>query len=149
MMLIELYREGFKNLTGVDYSANAVELASQIAKDQDMNIAYKLLDLLNIDDIKQQFEEKTFDIVHDKGTYDAISLHPNNPTDKRKTYIKNLYNLTSNNGLLILSSCNWTEEELCAALVGKFEKFKTIPTPTFKFGGSVGTVVTQIAFKKI
>lgn len=148
MMLVELHREGYRNLTGIDYSANAITLAKQIAADQNMNIAYEVLDLLDSNEIVQKFGTKTFDIVHDKGTYDAISLHPDNPAEKRAQYIANLFKLTSNNGLLILSSCNWTEAELCASLTGKFQLYKTIPTPTFKFGGSVGSVVTQIVFKK-
>lgn len=148
MMLVELYREGYRNLTGIDYSANAITLAKQIAADQNMDIAYEMLDLLNSNEIVQKFETKTFDVVHDKGTYDAISLHPEHPAEKRAQYIENLFQLTSNNGLLILSSCNWTEAELCSSLKGKFQMYKTIPTPTFKFGGSVGSVVTQIVFKK-
>lgn len=149
MMLVELYREGYKNLTGVDYSENAIELAKQIAADQNMEITYNVVDLLNADEIAQKFDGKKFDIVHDKGTYDAISIHPENPAEKRQKYIQSLYNLTSDNGLLILTSCNWTEAELCTSLSGKFALYKTIPTPTFKFGGSVGSVVTQIVFKKV
>lgn len=149
MMLVELYREGYKNLTGVDYSENAIELAKQIAADQDMQITYKVLDLLDDTDITEKFGNKQFDIVHDKGTYDAISIHPENPAEKRAAYIQNIHNLTSDNGLLILTSCNWTETELCTSLKGKFELYKIIPTPTFKFGGSTGSVVTQIVFKKI
>lgn len=149
MMLVELYREGYKNLTGVDYSENAIELAKQIAIDQDMKITYEVIDLLNADEIRQKFDDNHFDIVHDKGTYDAISIHPENPADKRQKYIQSLYNLTSDNGLLILTSCNWTESELCTSLNGKFELYKIIPTPSFKFGGSVGNVVTQIVFKKV
>lgn len=148
MMLVELYREGYKNLTGVDYSANAVELASRIACDQNMKINYEVIDLLNGDEVKQKFGNMKFDVVHDKGTYDAISLHPENPAEKRATYINNLCHLTSDSGFLILSSCNWTETELCSAFSRKFESYRTIPTPTFKFGGSVGSVVTQIVLKK-
>lgn len=149
MMLVELYREGFKNLTGTDYSANAITLAKQIAAHQNMDITYEMLDLLNSDEIVQKFGAKTFDIVHDKGTYDAISLHPERPAEKRAQYVENLFKLTSNNGLLILSSCNWTEAELGTSLSGKFQLHKRIPTPTFRFGGSVGSVVTQIVCKKI
>lgn len=148
MMLVELYREGYRNLTGIDYSANAIALAKQIATDQNMNITYEMLDLLQNNEITHKFGANTFDVVHDKGTYDAISLHPDNPAAKRAQYIENLFKLTTNNGLLILSSCNWTEAELCSSLHGKFQLYKTIPTPTFKFGGSVGSVVTQIVFKK-
>lgn len=147
-MLVELYREGYRNLSGIDYSANAITLAKQIAADQDMDITYEMLDLLNANEIVQKFRTKTFDVVHDKGTYDAISLHPDNPSEKRTQYIENLFKLTSTNGLLILSSCNWTEAELCSCMKGKFELYKTIPTPTFRFGGSVGSVVTQIVLKK-
>lgn len=148
MMLVELYRENYRNLTGIDYSANAITLAKQIAADQSMNIAYEVLDLLNSNEIEEKFGAKAFDVVHDKGTYDAISLHPVDPAEKRAQYIENVFKLTSNNGLLIISSCNWTEAELCASLSGKFQLYKAIPTPTFKFGGSVGSVVTQIVFKK-
>lgn len=149
MMLVELYREHFTNLTGVDYSENAIELASQIAKDQQMDIDYMVVDLLSSTDVEQRFGNQHFDIIHDKGTYDAISLHPDNPHEKRNKYISILHSLATAGGLLILSSCNWTDAELCTALKGKFEKFKMIPTPTFRFGGSEGSVVTQVVFKKV
>lgn len=148
MMLVELYREGYQHLTGIDYSANAITLAKQIAADQNMNITYEQLDLLKPNEITHKFGAKTFNVVHDKGTYDAISLHPDSPAEKRAQYIENVFKLTSNNGLLILSSCNWTEAELCSSFNEKFQLYKIIPTPTFKFGGSVGSVVTQIVFKK-
>lgn len=148
MMLIELAREGFTHLTGVDYSANAIELAKQIAADQNINITYKVLDLLDQNSIRDQLESTKYDIVHDKGTYDAISLHPENPNEKRNLYINHVHEMMAENGLLILTSCNWTEDELCTSFDGKFEKFKTIPTPTFKFGGKEGSVVTQIVFKR-
>lgn len=149
MMLVELYREGYKNLTGTDYSENAVELAKLIAADQNMDINYVAINLLSADEIKQKFGDKQFDIVHDKGTYDAISLHPENPAEKRAKYIQNVYDLTSKDGLLILSSCNWTEAELAICLNGKFNLHKSIPTPTFKFGGKIGSVVTQSVFIKV
>lgn len=148
MMLIELAREGFTNLTGIDYSANAIELSKQIAVDQELNITYKVLDLLNETEIQQHLGTEQFDIVHDKGTYDAISLHPKNPTEQRNLYIEFVHKITTENGLLILTCGNWTEDELCAMLSDKFVKHKTIPTPTFKFGNSVGSVVTQLVFKK-
>lgn len=66
MFLIELAREGFKNLLGVDYSPKAVELAASIAKDQELPIEYKVVDLLSE---KSMTELGTFKIVHDKGVY--------------------------------------------------------------------------------
>lgn len=68
MMLIELAREGYTNLTGVDYSPKAIELSKNIAKDQDITITYKVADLLQdtLEDLGR------FQIVHDKG---IISKH--------------------------------------------------------------------------
>lgn len=149
MMLIELAREGYVNLTGIDYSSNAIELSKQIAADQDLNINYHVLDMLDEHDIRKHFADTKFDVVHDKGTYDAISIHPDNPAEKRATYINHLHKITAEDGLLLLTSCNWTEDELCRSLATKFIKHALIPTPTFKFGGKEGSVVTQIVFKKI
>lgn len=149
MMLIELAREGYSNLTGIDYSANAIELSKQISADQELNINYHVLDMLDADDIHKQLGDTKFDVVHDKGTYDAVSIHPDNPGEKRITYIDHLHKITAENGLLILTSCNWTEDELCTSLAAKFIKQALIPTPTFRFGGKEGSVVTQIVFKKI
>lgn len=149
MMLVEMSREGFTHLTGVDYSGSAIALAKQIASDQNINVAYKVLDLLDQRSIREQLGDAEFDVVHDKGTYDAISLHPESPAEKRSAYIDHVHRMTAPGGLLILTSCNWTEEELCASFEGKFAKHKAIPTPTFRFGGKEGSVVTQIVFKKI
>uniref|UniRef100_T1GUJ9 Protein-lysine N-methyltransferase n=1 Tax=Megaselia scalaris TaxID=36166 RepID=T1GUJ9_MEGSC len=146
MLLLELGAEGFTKLLGVDYSPKAVELANNIAKDNKVNIKYSVLDLLDTE-AAQEFGE--FDIVHDKGTYDAISLNPDCPKEKREAYIKSVNHLLKKEGVFIITSCNWTEEELVAGFEGTFKKTGHIPTPTFKFGGKVGSAVTSLIFKKI
>lgn len=148
-MLIELAREDYTNLTGIDYSSNAIELSKSIAADQNLNIEYKVLDLLDSANITETLNDRQFDVVHDKGTYDAISLHPDDPTGKRNAYITNVHRITSENGLFILTSCNWTEDELNTHFDGRFIRHKLIPTPTFKFGGTTGSVITQVVFKKV
>lgn len=149
MMLIELAREDFSHLTGIDYSANAIDLSKSIAADQGLNIEYHVLDLLSKQNIDEVLPNRQFDIVHDKGTYDAISLHPDDPQSKRQAYIDNVHAMLDANGLFILTSCNWTEDELCTSFQGRFVKHKTIPTPTFKFGGKTGSVITQVVFKRV
>lgn len=146
MLLIELAREGYTNLLGVDYSQKAVELASNIAKDQELQINYKILDLMNIEDCAKMGK---FRVVHDKGTYDAISLCPDNPAEKRGLYIKSVLEIMDKESLFIITSCNWTEEELILSFKDAFIKKCSIPTPSFKFGGKVGSVVTSVVFKKI
>ena len=57
--------------------------------------------------------KRKWSVVVDKGTFDAISLNEDAKSQK-KTYVKNMATLLSDNGLLILTSCNWTEEEILA-----------------------------------
>lgn len=55
---------------------------------------------------------RKFKIVLDKGTYDAISLNPDNAQEKRGLYIESVNNILDVEGLYILTSCNWTQAEL-------------------------------------
>ena len=64
MMLIEFARENFTQLTGVDYSEKAIQLSENIAKDQELNIKYKVADIL-ADNFAAELG--TYHIVHDKG----------------------------------------------------------------------------------
>ena len=52
------------------------------------------------------------DVVLDKGTYDAISLSPNEAKTKRKAYNESVLKLLKKDGLFIIVSCNWTQDEL-------------------------------------
>ncbi|XP_018575947.1 EEF1A lysine methyltransferase 2 [Anoplophora glabripennis] len=140
MFVVELANEGFTNLHGVDYSEKAVELAKAIANKQNLNIHFSTQNIL--DGLRDKF-----DIIHDKGTYDAISLSEN-ALENRNVYINNVYDSLNNNGLFIITSCNWTESELIQQFKMKFESFHTIPTPQFKFGGKVGSVVSSCVFKR-
>ncbi|XP_017117163.1 EEF1A lysine methyltransferase 2 [Drosophila elegans] len=145
MFLVGLANEGFGQLTGVDYSPKAVELAQHIAQDNKLDISYKVADLT-----QPQDELGTFDVVHDKGTYDAVSLCPDSPKEKRALYLATVEKLLcSADSLFVITSCNWTEDELEQSFAKKFVKYHSIPTPTFKFGGKVGNVVTSVVFKKL
>ena len=55
---------------------------------------------------------QSFRACVDKGTYDAISLNPDDPKSKRALYIENVHAMLVDNGYLVLTSCNWTEAEL-------------------------------------
>ncbi|XP_063695583.1 EEF1A lysine methyltransferase 2 [Culicoides brevitarsis] len=147
MMLVELAREGFTSLIGVDYSDLAVKLASEIAKDQDLSefITYKQADLLSE---KEVMDLGNFRILHDKGTYDAISLNPSEPKEKRNAYLRNLTKIMDEESLFIITSCNWTQAELVESFKEYFVLQTVIPTPVFKFGGTVGNVVTSLVFTK-
>lgn len=68
------------------------------------------VDLANCNDESLAVE---YDVCHDKGTYDAVSLCPDDPSSKRAAYMKAVHCITRKNGLFIITSCNWTQEELC------------------------------------
>lgn len=107
MTLVELAKEGFVNLMGVDYSEKAVNLARMILNDNNLsNVKLEVCDILN------NTLSHDFKVVHDKGTYDAISLNPEDPTLKRQKYIENIHRILLPKGYLVLTSCNWTKEEL-------------------------------------
>ncbi|XP_011898646.1 PREDICTED: methyltransferase-like protein 10 isoform X4 [Cercocebus atys] len=53
-----------------------------------------------------------FHICIDKGTFDAISLNPDNAIEKRKQYVKSLSRVLKVKGFFLITSCNWTKEEL-------------------------------------
>lgn len=58
--------------------------------------------------------DQKFDVCLDKGTYDAISLNPDDATGCQAKYINNVSCLLASDGVFIICSCNWTKSELLA-----------------------------------
>lgn len=57
-------------------------------------------------------ELKGFDICIDKGTFDAISLNPDNRTEGKTHYVQTLKDALKDKGFFCITSCNWTKEQL-------------------------------------
>ena len=53
-----------------------------------------------------------YDIVLDKGTYDAICMSPDDTQKQRQKYQQAVSRLVHCGGLFIITSCNWTQAEL-------------------------------------
>ncbi|KAB2611832.1 methyltransferase-like protein 10 [Pyrus ussuriensis x Pyrus communis] len=71
LLLQELSKQGFSDLTGTDYTEGAIDLARSLAhRDGFPNIKFL------VDDILETKLERLFHLVVDKGTLDAIGLHP-------------------------------------------------------------------------
>ncbi|XP_046369486.2 EEF1A lysine methyltransferase 2-like [Haliotis rufescens] len=149
MMLVELHREGYRDLTGVDYSETAVQLARNIADKEGMaDIKYETADLTT--DVREgalTCRCGHYKMCVDKGTYDAISLIPDNALTARRTYQENIKHLLRADGLFVITSCNWTCEQLEEFFSTDFSLESVIPTPTFQFGGKTGNTVTSLVFK--
>ncbi|CAK9153350.1 unnamed protein product [Ilex paraguariensis] len=156
----------FSDLTGTDYSEGAIDLARSLADRQGFS-NIKLL----VDDILETKLDRKFELVIDKGTLDAIGLHPDGPI-KRIMYWDSILRLVAPGGLLVITSCNSTKDELVQEVdnfnqrrVGASQEPETPGDqaacrdpppfryldhvrsyPTFMFGGSVGSRVATVAF---
>lgn len=62
--------------------------------------------------------------------------------------MKSLSGALNVKGFFLITSCNWTKEELLDEFSEGFELFEELPTPTFSFGGRSGNSVTALVFQK-
>lgn len=167
LLLQKLAKQGFSDLTGTDYSEGAIDLAQKLAqRDGFVNINFL------VDDVLDTKLERQFQLVTDKGTLDAIGLHPDGHI-KRIMYWDAVSRLVARGGILVITSCNNTKDELVEEVEsfnrrsiggsqGAEEPLKdheanrdALPFqylshvrsyPTFMFGGSVGSRVATVAF---
>ena len=92
----------------------------------------------------------SFDLVVDKGTFDAVGLSADGAA-ARSGYLASAARLLPRGGLLVITSCNSTADELCAefSAQGWFEERDRVRTyPVFRFGGVEGTRVCTVAFTR-
>ncbi|KAJ2128228.1 Protein-lysine N-methyltransferase efm4 [Coemansia sp. RSA 921] len=54
----------------------------------------------------------------------------------------------ADDGVFLITSCNWTEDELVRRFKDHLELFDRVKHTTFAFGGAVGQTVVTVAFKK-
>ena len=146
IILVELAKRGFVNLTGCDYSQQAIALARNIAEREHVKIEYVAVDILDLENSK--LKGKRFDVCVDKGTYDAISLNPENAKKCRELYKEYLAQLLNTDGIFALASCNWTIDELKEFFKSDFDLIEELPSPKFTFGGIAGQSVTSCTWRK-
>nr|KAF6322246.1 EEF1A lysine methyltransferase 2 [Pipistrellus kuhlii] len=143
-LLVELAKLGFSNITGIDYSPSAIQLSRSIIEKEGLsNITLKVEDFLHLPE-----ELSGFQVCVDKGTLDAISLSPDGATEKRRQYVSALSRVLRPEGFFLITSCNWTAEELRNEFREGFELFEVLPTPKFSFGGRSGNTVAAVVFQK-
>jgi EEF1A lysine methyltransferase 2 len=109
-----------------------------------------------------------YDVVLDKGTFDAVSLSsdplPGSFGRKRlcEGYKERILPLVKEGGVFVVTSCNWTEEELRGWFEGRGKGdgeegeegewqlvFETaIKYRSFRFGGREGQSISSVCFRK-
>ena len=157
-MLFLLREEGgFEGvMLGVDYSDASVQLCRRrMAALQDeipeiKEIAFQEWDILH--SAPRQEWSGGWDVVLDKGTFDAISLSDEVDEAGRRIcegYKEKVERLVKYGGCFVVTSCNWTEEELKGWFEGgNLEVAGRVEYPVFKFGGKTGQSISTVCFKK-
>ena len=146
VLSVDLSKAGWSDVTGVDYSPGAVDLARKIASQQDCEVTFSTLDILDTGLVSAEFSGR-FKIVIDKGTFDAVSLSESSVRD-RERYVESVAAMLQTEGIFLITSCNWTEAELVNHFSAAFSLLETVPTPTFTFGGKTGSSTTFCIFNK-
>lgn len=150
-------------MLGVDYSQKSVEFAKRIASDKGLDeeekkgrqVEFRWWDIMNQtpDGVVLDTENKHgWDVVLDKGTFDAISLSEEKDANERRIcegYKEKVVPLIKEGGMLLITSCNWTEDELHAWFHGgELEFGGSVKYKSFSFGGKKGQTISSVCFTK-
>lgn len=144
-----LLEAGFDRLGALDYSETAVELARQLVSNDQVSIyAADILDLASIPDS----ESGKYHVLVDKGTFDAISLSGRDIVSEIAPAFKAaLRKLSSSERtttpLFIVTSCNWTADELKGIFGPELTPVGEIEHSSFTFGGRKGQDVSTVIFQ--
>jgi len=143
-------------MLGVDYSAASVELARRIGegrKEEDQaEVRFEEWDILN--EQAGDWLGEGWDVVLDKGTFDAISLSDQLDEQGRRVcegYRAHVEPLVKVGGRLVITSCNWTSDELRAWFEvegGQLAYEASVKYPSFTFGGKTGQQVCTLSFTR-
>ncbi|KAG9314968.1 S-adenosyl-L-methionine-dependent methyltransferase [Chiua virens] len=167
-LLFAMVEAGYdpSGLVGIDYSQGSIHLSIAIAKQRAQDdeerayagITFTVCDFLDSDSpIPPPREESSsdgvWDLILDKGTFDAISLMDKDergvaPLEK---YVPRVVRLLRPGGYFLITSCNFTKDELVekVALPGSYLEYKgSIPYKQFTFGGKRGSSYATVAFQK-
>jgi len=151
-LLYALAKAGYlpTTLTGVDYCADAASLAKTISiKRGIIGITFMEGDFLKDDLCK----DNMWDLVLDKGTYDAIALGPKDEhgLSPAARYPAQLIKLMKPGAYFLITSCNFTEEELKSAFVTPETDLvyhSRIQHQVFTYGGRSGSTCASVAFRR-
>ncbi|MCJ1387741.1 hypothetical protein MMC18_000584 [Xylographa bjoerkii] len=158
-LLFALREEGWRGgMVGVDYAPEAVQLARRVGVERGVEVRFEVWDVM-ADGAPAGGEEWMpaggWDVVLDKGTFDAVSLSEEGGARQRgvcERYAAVVRRLVRVGGVVLVTSCNWTEEELRVWFGGGAEGLEVcgrIRYPTFRFGGSSGQSVSSVCFRRV
>ncbi|GJJ08266.1 hypothetical protein Clacol_002476 [Clathrus columnatus] len=121
VLLCELATNGYdpSHLLGIDYSLGSIALSKRVAEKRGIkDISFSLCDFLSENPLGLGHMDGNgvgqWDLLLDKGTFDAIALSKPDASGKvpADSYPHRVARLLGPGGLFLLTSCNYTEEEL-------------------------------------
>lgn len=97
-----------------------------------------------------------WDVVLDKGTFDAVSLSSQRDEAGRRIcegYRDRVLQLLRPGGIFLVTSCNWTEDELRGwfegeSEMGRLRQVDRVEYRSFSFGGVKGQTISTVCFMK-
>lgn len=143
-------------MVGVDYAPQSVRLAEEIRAskgDEYADIQFHEWDLLG-QEPGSWLGDDGFDVVLDKGTFDAICLAQETDAQGRRIcegYRGKVEGLVKKGGRFLITSCNWTEEEVKGWFDvegGELVYESKAKYPSFTFGGRTGSSVCTLCFRR-
>ncbi|KAH7930220.1 S-adenosyl-L-methionine-dependent methyltransferase [Leucogyrophana mollusca] len=143
-------------LSGIDYSSGAIELAQSISESRGYEaITFNRCDFLREDppllpQSQQESRHEAWDLILDKGTFDAIALMGRDENGNAPVlgYPQRVFQLLKPGGYFLITSCNFTETELQTAFDASLEYHSRIQHRVYTFGGKSGSVCSSVAFRK-
>ncbi|KAF9267852.1 S-adenosyl-L-methionine-dependent methyltransferase [Marasmius fiardii PR-910] len=159
-LILALLEENYpaKSLAGIDYSPDAIKLSKLVAATKEgEDVTFEPCDFLKDDPPHLSHMDKTktdvWDLLLDKGTYDAIALGNKDEQGYSPAihYPSRAARLIRPGGFFLITSCNFTEEELKADFISEeigLKYHSRIQHPTYTFGGKSGSICCSVAFQK-
>lgn len=142
-------------LLGIDYSEGAVQLAQAVAHSRNLTaITFRVCDFLHEDPpLLADDQNGAWDLILDKGTYDAIALMEKGENGRIPVegYPMRIAKLLNPGGCFLITSCNFTDFELQSKFITEetgLQYHSRIEHPTISFGGSTGSACSSVAFTK-
>lgn len=160
-LLVGIREAGFEgHLTGIDYSGPSIDFAKKVVVEnegwnpEDGSYDFQHADFLSSEEWNK--DNRQWDVVLDKGTLDAIALsdlkydYQGKQIGGVEMYSIRAASLVKPNGIMLITSCNFTEEELIKIIESdsRIKYFDKVNYPTFQFGGVKGQTVCTIAFRR-
>ncbi|GMS96478.1 hypothetical protein PENTCL1PPCAC_18653, partial [Pristionchus entomophagus] len=144
-------------LRGTDYCEPSIDLCKAIENEQreegQQQIQYTVFDILSADSLAAMGDAR-FDFIHDKGTWDAISLSDDRST-RLAAYRRALVQLMDGGGEFVIVSCNYTTAELRdffedgpLRFVSELPEPAKRPVAAFSFGGKTGAPFHTAVFRR-